>query len=320
MALESCCKKTSEENNDLRKNNGPTVAAQKSALRKKAKEELKKYFSDSELAKQCAKTVADYFLESDEYKKAEIIFAYMAMPDEIDLSLIIQKSLQDGKKVAIPRMRADSCDMDFYLIDSLEERFSTENKYKIREPFVDLENDFAGSEGNAMLVENANPAEIAGRAEAAMLGEIAGRVEVATRAETAGASAEIAMQAETAKSAAEIAKTSVETATLAELAKPGLSDFTGLQRTPRKKIEVSEIPENSVFLIPGLAFNLEGARLGRGKGFYDKYLASVPAGNMIFCGVCTVNVVTKAIPTENNDFRMGYLLTEYGFVKTKKLH
>lgn len=281
MALESCCKKTSEENNDLRKNNGLTVAAQKSALRKKAKEELKKYFSDSELAKQCAKTVADYFLESDEYKKAEIIFAYMAMPDEIDLSLIIQKSLQDGKKVAIPRMRADSCDMDFYLIDSLEERFSTENKYKIREPFVDLENDFAGSEGKVMLGE------------------------VATRAENA-------MLAETANPA--------ETATLAELAKPGFSDFTGLQRTPRKKIEVSEIPENSVFLIPGLAFNLEGARLGRGKGYYDKYLASVPAGNMIFCGVCTVNVVTKAIPTENNDFRMGYLLTEYGFVKTKKLH
>lgn len=275
MALESCCKKTSEENNDLRKNNGLTVAAQKSALRKKAKEELKKYFSDSELAKQCAKTVADYFLESDEYKKAEIIFAYMAMPDEIDLSLIIQKSLQDGKKVAIPRMRADSCDMDFYLIDSLEERFSTENKYKIREPFVDLENDFAGSEGKVML------GEVATRAENAML---------------------------------------AETATLAELAKPGFSDFTGLQRTPRKKIEVSEIPENSVFLIPGLAFNLEGARLGRGKGYYDKYLASVPAGNMIFCGVCTVNVVTKAIPTENNDFRMGYLLTEYGFVKTKKLH
>lgn len=282
MALESCCKKTSEENNDLRKNNGPTVAAQKSALRKKAKDELKKYFSDSELAKQCAKTVADYFLESDEYKKAEIIFAYMAMPDEIDLSLIIQKSLQDGKKVAIPRMRADSCDMDFYLIDSLEERFSTENKYKIREPFVDLENDFAGGEENAMLGENA------------------------TRAETAGVSAEIAIQA--------------ETATLAELSKPGLSDFNGLQRTPRKKIEVSEIPENSVFLIPGLAFNLEGARLGRGKGYYDKCLASVPAGNMIFCGVCTVNVVTKAIPTEKNDFRMGYLLTEYGFVKTKKLH
>lgn len=267
MALESCCKKTSEENKDLRKSNGPTVAEQKSVLRKKAKDELKKYFSDSELARQCAKTVADYFFKSEEYKRAGMIFAYMAMPDEVDLSLIIQKSLQDGKKVAVPRMRANSCDMDFYLIDSLEERFSTENKYKIREPVIDFGNDFAGAGENAM------------------------------RAESAGASAENAIP----------------------VGNIGLSDFLDLQRTPRKKIEVTEIPENSIFLIPGLAFNLEGARLGRGKGYYDRYLAAVPAGNMIFCGVCTVNVVTKAIPAEKNDFKMGYLLTEYGFVKTKTL-
>lgn len=286
MALESCCKKTSEENKDLRKINGPTVAVQKSVLRKKAKEELKKYFSDSELARQCAKTVADYFFKSEEYKRAGMIFAYMAMPDEVDLSLIIQKSLQDGKKVAVPRMRANSCDMDFYLIDSLEERFSTENKYKIREPIVDFGNDFAGAGDNVTRSETAKSV-----AESSVI------VENAMRAESAGVSAENAISA----------------------GNVVLSDFTVLQRTPCKKIEVSEIPENSIFLIPGLAFNLEGARLGRGKGYYDRYLAAVPAGNMIFCGVCTVNVVTKAIPAEKNDFKMGYLLTEYGFVKTKSL-
>lgn len=208
----------------------------KSELRKKAKEELKKYFSDSELANQCKKTVANYFLKSKEYSESELILAYMAMNDEIDLSLIIEKALKDGKKVAIPRMIPNSNDMDFYLITSLSAPFSTENKYKIREPFINNKTGFA-------------------------------------------------------------------------------------KQMQSQKIEVSEIPENSIFLVPGLAFNLEGARLGRGKGYYDKYLSRVLKlsvnKHIIFCGVCTVNVITKQIPQEQNDFRMNYLLTEYGFVRTK---
>ena len=111
-----------------------SIAEQKSFLRKRAKDELKKYFEDKALSLQCAKTVADYFLKSKEYAEAKMIFAYMAMNDEIDLSFVINKALQDKKQVALPRMAENSNNMDFYFVDSLENSFSDNNRYGILEP------------------------------------------------------------------------------------------------------------------------------------------------------------------------------------------
>lgn len=86
-----------------------------------------------------------------------------------------------------------------------------------------------------------------------------------------------------------------------------------------KKLEPQEIPSDAIILIPGLVFNLEGARLGRGKGYYDKYLLRIPdANNKILCGVCFTICVTKAVPMEENDMRVNYLLNEYGFIPLKR--
>lgn len=85
------------------------------------------------------------------------------------------------------------------------------------------------------------------------------------------------------------------------------------------RLEISEIPENALIFVPGLAFNLEGARLGRGKGYYDRFLQSLPSRkNLCICGVCFTICVTKAIPVEENDFFVNHLLTEYGFVEVHK--
>lgn len=194
----------------------------KDQMRKKAKAELKNYFADRELALQCARTVADNFLRSREYSEAPMIFAYMAMPDEIDLSLIIKKAVEDGKTVCVPRMIPGTNDMRFHIIFSCSEKdFSKENKFAIMEP---------AEESEVVLPQN--------------------------------------------------------------------------------------IPEKSVFLCPGLAFNLNGVRLGRGKGFYDKYLSQLPDNKeFVLCGVSTVNVITKAIPHDENDVKMNFLLNEYGFIR-----
>ncbi len=78
---------------------------------------------------------------------------------------------------------------------------------------------------------------------------------------------------------------------------------------------VKEIPDGSVFLVPGLAFNLSGARLGRGKGYYDRYLSWVRGKNVSLCGVCVVPVITKGIPCNAEDITMTHILNEYGLVK-----
>ncbi len=81
------------------------------------------------------------------------------------------------------------------------------------------------------------------------------------------------------------------------------------------KLSPDQIPSDALIFVPGLVFNLEGARLGRGKGYYDKYLSRVPdCDKRIVCGVCFTICVTKAVPVEKNDVRVNYLLNEYGFI------
>ena len=84
------------------------------------------------------------------------------------------------------------------------------------------------------------------------------------------------------------------------------------------KLSPDQIPSDALIFVPGLVFNLEGARLGRGKGYYDKYLARVPdRDKRIVCGVCFTICVTKAVPVEKNDVRVNYLLNEYGFISLR---
>ena len=62
-------------------------------------------------------------------------------------------------------------------------------------------------------------------------------------------------------------------------------------------IEPSKI---DVMIVPGVAFTRSGARLGRGKGFYDKYL-SRKEFHAYTIGVCYPCQITDNIPVEPHD-------------------
>ena len=59
-------------------------------------------------------------------------------------------------------------------------------------------------------------------------------------------------------------------------------------------------------LVPGLAFDYAGNRLGRGKGFYDKMLRNV-AG--IKCGVCLEGQLVERLPVEPHDVPVRLVAT-----------
>ena len=68
------------------------------------------------------------------------------------------------------------------------------------------------------------------------------------------------------------------------------------------------IPPNrlDLILVPGVAFDPQGRRLGRGKGFYDQLLASVRGTT---CGVAFDEQIVEAIPVEPHDVHLNCILT-----------
>lgn len=64
-------------------------------------------------------------------------------------------------------------------------------------------------------------------------------------------------------------------------------------------------------VIPGVAFTRQGARCGRGKGYYDRLLASLPPAVMKI-GVCFERQLVEEMPLEAHDILMDLVVTETG--------
>jgi 5-formyltetrahydrofolate cyclo-ligase len=69
-----------------------------------------------------------------------------------------------------------------------------------------------------------------------------------------------------------------------------------------------------LILVPGVAFDLQGRRLGRGKGYYDQLLR-VFCGTT--CGVAFDEQVVGEIPVEAHDVRLDCVLTPTRWVQVK---
>ena len=66
-----------------------------------------------------------------------------------------------------------------------------------------------------------------------------------------------------------------------------------------------------VALVPGLAFDLHGTRLGYGAGFYDRLLPRLRPGIPII-GATRDALIVPELPREPHDVRMTHLVTESG--------
>ena len=175
--------------------------------------------SSKELFPQASEKISNQLLTSDLYKSSSTILSYMALDDEVNLSIFMEQALKDGKKVYIPRIIPDSSQMDFYEKTPL----SDINIYGIQEP-----------EKNA------------------------------------------------------------------------------------QKFEIKKYDDEILILTPGRAFSKNGGRLGRGKGYYDTYLARLKeknAGNLKVIGIAFDLQVFNELPLEKHDEKMDYLVTEKGIIK-----
>ena len=62
-----------------------------------------------------------------------------------------------------------------------------------------------------------------------------------------------------------------------------------------------------LIVVPGVAFDPTGNRLGRGRGYYDRFL--LQHKNVAKIGICFDFQMVEQVPTEPNDIRMDSVLT-----------
>lgn len=77
-------------------------------------------------------------------------------------------------------------------------------------------------------------------------------------------------------------------------------------REPRQTCPELSLNRLDLILVPGIAFDLEGHRLGRGKGYYDRLLAELHG---VKCGVAFDEQIVNCVPVEPHDMRLNCIVT-----------
>ncbi|WP_166830843.1 5-formyltetrahydrofolate cyclo-ligase [Thalassoroseus pseudoceratinae] len=88
--------------------------------------------------------------------------------------------------------------------------------------------------------------------------------------------------------------------------------FGILEPTPQLRTDPLRCPpidELDVVLVPGVAFDFHGGRLGHGQGFYDRLLSRLPQRTMLV-GVAFDCQIVSHVPAEPHDIPMHFILTE----------
>lgn len=75
---------------------------------------------------------------------------------------------------------------------------------------------------------------------------------------------------------------------------------------PTPNLSLKQISPKYV-LTPGLAFGLDGSRLGRGKGFYDRYFSKNKCHRI---GLCYKEQLEKKIATDDHDEKVDTIITD----------
>ena len=68
----------------------------------------------------------------------------------------------------------------------------------------------------------------------------------------------------------------------------------------------------AVCIVPGLAFDKNGKRIGYGAGYYDRYLENK---GIVTAGLCYSELLFDSVPSEAHDISVDYIITEKGLIE-----
>jgi len=86
-----------------------------------------------------------------------------------------------------------------------------------------------------------------------------------------------------------------------------------LRELPSKQVDVKEI---DLIMVPGVAFDLNGARMGHGFGYYDKLLEHARSDTPLVALAFECQIFPE-IPTQSHDIFMDKIITEKAIYQGK---
>ncbi|MGB3728575.1 MAG: 5-formyltetrahydrofolate cyclo-ligase, partial [Thermodesulfobacteriota bacterium] len=81
---------------------------------------------------------------------------------------------------------------------------------------------------------------------------------------------------------------------------------------PEAHLFKAHIEDIDLFVIPALAFDKSGNRLGYGKGYYDRALVNISDSKKVGLS-CNLQIL-DSVPIDKNDRKVGIIVTEQGIV------
>lgn len=108
-----------------------------------------------------------------------------------------------------------------------------------------------------------------------------------------------------------------ETYVLARLT-PAQEQMAGPHGVPEPATWQAVVPQTvDLVIVPGLAFDRHGGRLGYGKGYYDRILASCRATCCKIGVGYAWQVIASDLPLASHDVRMDLLVTDAGVINCR---
>lgn len=86
---------------------------------------------------------------------------------------------------------------------------------------------------------------------------------------------------------------------------------------PPEAATVCEPADGDVVIVPGLAFDRAGRRLGRGAGYYDRTFPPSARRQPLLVGMACEAQIVESLPADSHDRAMDAIVTERGFQWTK---
>ena len=83
-------------------------------------------------------------------------------------------------------------------------------------------------------------------------------------------------------------------------------------KTFLEKVDTERFPRGALFLVPALAFSRDGRRLGKGKGFYDRYIARIVYASPVLAGICFSCQIISDVPSGGRDASVSHIVCEDG--------